>query len=94
MDISSINNVAQHPGTPMEPGYLPQPVTQDQRGLIQALKAVNSSELFGEENELTFIVDRATRRMVVRIVNRNSGEVVDQIPAEYVLRMAEELKRS
>jgi len=26
-------------------------------------------------------------------VDRKSGEVVEQIPAEYVLRMAEELKR-
>jgi len=57
------------------------------------VKAVNAVELFGQNNELTFIMDRATRRAVVRIVDRKSGEVVEQIPAEYVLRMAEELKR-
>jgi uncharacterized FlaG/YvyC family protein len=30
--------------------------------------------------------------MVVRIVNRNTKEVVSQIPPEYVLRLAEDLK--
>jgi len=77
---------------PAEP-VLPQAASQDQRTLIQAVKAVNAVELFGQNNELTFIMDRATRRAVVRIVDRKSGEVVEQIPAEYVLRMAEELKR-
>jgi uncharacterized FlaG/YvyC family protein len=28
----------------------------------------------------------------VRIVNRETGELVDQIPEEYVLQLAEELK--
>jgi uncharacterized FlaG/YvyC family protein len=93
MDITSINNLTQHINAPVEP-VLPQPAGQDQRTLIQAVKAVNAGELFGQNNELTFIMDRATRRAVVRIVDRKSGEVVEQIPAEYVLRMAEELKRS
>ena len=30
--------------------------------------------------------------MVVRIVNRKTGKVVDQIPPEYVLHLAEETK--
>jgi uncharacterized FlaG/YvyC family protein len=93
MDISSINNLAQHFGAPAEP-VTPKPASPDQRTLIQAVKAVNASEFLGDQNQLTFIVDRATRRTVVRIVDRKSGEVVEQIPAEYVLRMAEELKRS
>jgi flagellar protein FlaG len=93
MDISAMNNLTQHVSAPTEPVF-PQPVSQDQRILIQAVKAVNATEFFGENNELTFIMDRATRRAVVRIVDRTSGEVVEQIPSEYVLRMAEELKRS
>jgi uncharacterized FlaG/YvyC family protein len=42
--------------------------------------------LFGHDNELTFVLDRASRRAVVRIVNRDTHEVIQQIPAEYVLR--------
>jgi uncharacterized FlaG/YvyC family protein len=92
MDISSINNLAH--AAAAAGTALPEPASPDQRTLIQAVKAVNASQVFGENNELTFILDRATHRAVVRIVDRTSGEVVEQIPAEYVLRIAEELKGS
>jgi uncharacterized FlaG/YvyC family protein len=91
MDISSAHIPAQVISAPAELAS-PHPINQDQRNLIQSVKAVNASEFFGQENELTFILDRATRRAVVRLVSRKTGEVVEQIPAEYVLRMAEELK--
>jgi uncharacterized FlaG/YvyC family protein len=91
MDISSTQGASQLISAPAELPA-PHPLNQDRRNLIQSVKAVNASEFFGQENELTFIVDRATRRAVVRLVSRKTGEVVEQIPAEYVLRMAEELK--
>ena len=93
MDVTSINPLAANLGVPGEPAAPRQPA-QDQRVLIQAVRAVNAAELFGQNNELTFIVDRATRRAVVRIVDKQTHEVVDQIPSEYVLRMAEELNRN
>jgi len=93
MDVTSINPLAANLGLPSEPAA-PRPPTQDQRALIQAVRAVNGAELFGQNNELTFIMDRATRKAVVRIVDKQTHEVVDQIPSEYVLRMAEELNRN
>ena len=90
MSISSI------PGTvpvsaPAEPaGY--SSVTQDQRNLIQAVKAIDPTPWFGPNNKLTFVWDRDTKRMLVRIVNRKTGEVVNQIPPEYVLHLVEESK--
>lgn len=73
-----------------------QPVTpenaEQRRNLIQAVKAINASELLGQQNELTFVVDRATHRTIVRVVNKDTREVVMQIPAESVLRMAADLK--
>ena len=90
MDIASINALTANLGIPSEQTPSPPP---EQRALIQAVRAVNSAELFGQNTELTFVLDRATRRAVVRIVDRQTHEVVDQIPAEYVLRMAEELNR-
>jgi uncharacterized FlaG/YvyC family protein len=91
MNISSINPVAA--AAHVEPAP-PQPLTNDQRALVHAVKAVNTTELFGQDRELAFSFDRNSRRTVVRIVNSKTGEVLQQIPAEYVLRMAEELKRS
>jgi uncharacterized FlaG/YvyC family protein len=85
MDISSINNLSGAIQTAE-----PKPPAQDQKALIQAVKAVNAAELFGQDNELTFSIDRALKIAIVRIVNKKTGEVVEQIPSEQVLKLAEE----
>jgi uncharacterized FlaG/YvyC family protein len=41
---------------------------------------------------LTFSRDPQTRRPVIQIVDQDSGEVIDQIPSETVLQLAQELK--
>ena len=64
----------------------------EQRETIQAVKAVNGSQMLGPDNELTFQRDRNTQRMVIRVVNRQTGDVVTQVPPEYVLRLAAELQ--
>ncbi len=92
MDIPLINNVTGHLNAPAEPTPVHQPA-HDQRSLVQAVKAINASEMLGPDDELTFLFDRATRQAVVRLVNKQTREVIRQIPAEYVLRMAEETKR-
>ena len=91
MDITGVNGVGQTPVS------APAPVTPEQlaenRDLIQAVKALNAAASFGDNNELSFLLDRNTRLPVIRIVNRKTNELVDQIPAEYVLRLAEELQQ-
>jgi len=89
MDVSSISNIMQPlaataPVAPVEP-----PAAQ--REIVQAVKAVNAAEMFGQENELLFQMDRQARRMVVQVVNRKTKEVVSQVPPEYLLRLAEDL---
>jgi len=64
------------------------------RELVKAVKAVNEAELFGSNNEVTYSIDRGTKRLVTKLVDKSSGEVVDQIPAEYLLRLAEENKQN
>ena len=93
MDISSTHSSTVAVSAPAEPAAA-HPLAQDQRDLIHAVRAVNAAQTFGQDNELTFILDRVTHRAVARLVSRKTGEVVEQIPAEYVLRMAEELKGS
>ena len=90
MNISPISPVAAAaPAQPTSPHLL----TGDQRALVRAVQAVNAAEMFGQENELAFAFSRNSPKAVIRIVDRNTREVVRQIPEEYVLRMAEELKR-
>jgi len=92
MSISSINSLAMRVGVPAEPPA-PRVSSDDERTLIHAVMAVIASEMLGQENELRFVLEPASRRPLVRIVNKRTGEPVQQIPAEYVLRMAEEMKR-
>ena len=61
------------------------------RDLIQAAKSVNESGLLGH-NQLVFLVDRATHRPIIRVEDRETHEVVLQLPPEYVLRLAEDVK--
>jgi uncharacterized FlaG/YvyC family protein len=92
MDITGVNGVGQTAVS------TPAPVAPEQlaenRDLIQAVKALNAAASFGDDNELAFLMDRTTRLPVIRIVNRKTNEVVDQIPPEYVLRLAEELRQA
>ena len=64
----------------------------EHREVIQAVKALNGSEMLGQDDELTFSLDRDTHRPVIKVINRNTKEVIRQIPAEAVLRLAQELK--
>jgi flagellar protein FlaG len=66
----------------------------ENREVIQAVKAVNAAEMFGTNSELTFLVDRMTQRPVIRLVDKETRDVIRQIPPEYVLRMAEDLTHS
>ncbi|MCL4402722.1 MAG: flagellar protein FlaG [Acidobacteria bacterium] len=92
MDIQS---TAAHNATATLTATTPSPQQSvEQKEIVQAIKAVNKAGLFGEDDELTFQMDRETRRPVVRLVNRKTKEVIRQIPPEYVLRMAEDLKRA
>ena len=91
MQISTISQLSAGIHTPAE-APLPRPVPEDQRTLIHAIHAANAAQLFGQDNELTFVFDRDTKRAIVRMVNRETHEIVDQIPEEYVLRLAEQLK--
>jgi flagellar protein FlaG len=90
MEISSVHN----PSPPLAaPEALPAQDAQDRRVLVQAVRAINEAGLYGEDNELSFAFDRATRRAIVRIVDRRTREVVQQIPSEEVLKVAEELQQ-
>ena len=92
MNIWTINQASLTALAPTDSVGL-RPISDEQRSLIQAVKAVNASEMLGQDNELTFVFKRGVREAIVRIINRQTGEVVQQIPSEYVLRMAEEMKR-
>jgi flagellar protein FlaG len=90
--VGGIQNIGQT--APVNPSPTPVERPPEQRELIQAVKALNAAEVFGDKNEVTFILDRETHRPVVRIIERSTNQVIRQIPPEYALRMAEDLRPS
>jgi len=88
MEITSIK-----PGTyvaPAQPSITPQEAAQ-RRELIKATKAVNSSGIVGDQNEVTFVVNPSSHQVILRLVDRETGEVLMQVPPETILRMAQDL---
>ena len=65
-------------------------LTLPQTSLVQAAQTVNESGFIGK-NQIVFSVDRTTHRPVIRVEDRETHEVVIQLPAEYLLRMAEDI---
>ncbi len=72
---------------------LPEAIAVQNSELVQAVRAVNATELFGNKSELTFVIDRRTKMALVRVVDKESGEIVRQFPPEYLLALSEELRR-
>ncbi|MEZ5351232.1 MAG: flagellar protein FlaG [Bryobacteraceae bacterium] len=62
------------------------------RTLIQATQKLNQTQMFGYHSELVFAMDRQTGRPLVRLIDKETREVLRQFPPEHVLRMAEDLK--
>ncbi|HWC98003.1 MAG TPA: flagellar protein FlaG [Candidatus Sulfopaludibacter sp.] len=92
MDFSGVNRSG--PAAPATAPTLPAESKAENREVIQAVKALNATEMFGERNELQFQKDPETRRMVIRMVDRQTKEVMAQIPPEYVIQLAAQVKSS
>jgi flagellar protein FlaG len=89
MEISSINAVIAAAAGPTF--QKPAELQAEDRELIRAVKKVNEASYLGKDTELTFVLDRESKRPLIRLVDRETKEVIQQIPPEYVLRLASEL---
>lgn len=92
MDVTALNRISQ--AQPAVDTAIPVDKAAENREVIHAVKALNNTEMFGQDNDLIFQRDPQTQRMVVRVVDRKTKDVISQIPPEYVLRLAEDLKRN
>jgi uncharacterized FlaG/YvyC family protein len=73
---------------PAQASQIPAAETAQRRQLIQASRFVNESGMLGQ-NQLVFLFDRATHRPIIRVEDRETHEVILQLPPEYVLRLAQ-----
>jgi flagellar protein FlaG len=91
MDLNSISLLGLYQNTAQVQGQVHTPRERaEQARLIQAVASVNQSGVFGSSDELTFASDPESGRPVIRLVNKETKEVVRQIPAEYLLRLSDD----
>lgn len=73
---------------------IPQPVSPQQAQSRQPVEeAVSSIKAFAQsvQRNLNFSLDDSTGRVVVKVTDGDSGELIRQIPSEDALRLAESL---
>jgi uncharacterized FlaG/YvyC family protein len=88
MDIVSVSHAGQA-GAATPDAQSP---NAQNRALVQAVKGINDSQLFGEDGEWTLAIDQQTRLPVIRIISRETNQVVMQLPAEYILELKQILQ--
>ena len=91
MDITAVSGVANAPVAAAP--EIPADKAAEHRSIVQAVQALNGTEMFSHDNTLTFQRDPDSHRMVIQVINRLTHEVISQIPPEYLLRLAEDLKQ-
>jgi uncharacterized FlaG/YvyC family protein len=63
------------------------------RSVAAGVQTLNNAGYAGDGREVTYSVDQATRRLIVKVVDTATREVVQQWPAEYMLRLAADIKQ-
>lgn len=61
------------------------------KAVRDAVNAVNQSELLGFNRELRFSTDPQSKLPIVQVLNRGTGEIIVQLPSEFILGLAEML---
>lgn len=90
MEIGKVDSIVGMPAVLAEiPAVSPEQRAEQQR-MVKAVQTVNDAKLFGQSSELTFTFDRNSRKMILKIVDRETQEVIRQIPPELLLRLADE----
>ena len=91
MQIGPVNSINPAPVVDAAPVANQDPALMKQ--VATAVRALNQSELYGHDRELQFARDPGTKTMVIKVVQPQTGEVVEQIPPEEVLRAFEALQK-
>ena len=63
------------------------------QALVAAVQVLNQSGFVGGDREITYSKDSPTSRLVIRVVDKQSGAIVVQWPSEYALQMAQEYQK-
>ncbi len=87
MNVSSVGSIAAVGLRLAEPS--PQQASE-RRDLIKATHIVNENQMLGSNSELVFLMDNAGHRAIMRVIDRETKEVIMQLPPDYVLKLAKD----
>ncbi len=96
MAQNSITPIQAHAGTesPIIPPAVPTTAERAlSRSVSAAVQQLNDAGYPGGGREVTFSVDQATKRPIIRVVDTSTKEVIQQLPPEYVLQIAAEVDK-
>ena len=85
-DYASVNMLQAY-----TPAHVPQ--SSNVTATREAVTLINESELLGFDRELRFSTDPQSRLGIVQVLNRSTGEVIVQLPSEFALNLAENLRQ-
>jgi flagellar protein FlaG len=74
----------------------PSPTTEERafnRSVSAAVETVNNTGSAGDGREVTFSLDQATKRPVIKVIDTATREVLSQWPPEYLLQIAADAKK-
>ena len=91
MDMMPINRVDL--AAPVNAAANSPALALNDRQVIAAVGRLNEAAWLGQDRELTYRRDQHTGRLVIQIRDRQSGEVVDQIPPESVVKLLTQLQQ-
>jgi len=63
------------------------------RQLATAVRALNQSELYGQDRQFQFSRDPGTHQFIIKVLDPATGEVLDQIPPEQLLQAFDNLQQ-
>ncbi len=58
----------------------------------EALQVLNKAAVF-EQRSLSFMVDEASGKSIIKVMDKSTEQVIRQIPSEELLKVAQDIKR-
>lgn len=58
----------------------------------EALQIVNKAAMF-EQRSLSFMVDEASGRSIIKVMDKTNDQLIRQIPSEELLKVAQDIKK-
>jgi len=90
MAISPINlNISA--ATPVSPVHAPVTLTATNRQVAAAVQTLNDNGAAGPGRAFSIAIDSKTRVPVVRIVDSATNQLIEQIPSQYILDLAQQI---